>query len=269
MIEYRIIQFFPQPERAEAKNIGVIVFDEGWVGFKALGMIERVDKPDYTAYSFLPKVYHDSLWVFGEWIRWFQSLCRDTEGNNEHIHGELNQLALHSPLFHVTDSAYFNTQFERRNDALDLIFLDVVGTPTKTKEPVFEDHLEKLLIKSELAFDPAFESGIEVTATLDINEVAVFILDYFYAKNEKLVGIKNIRLQKAQYKALDTKVNDAIYAFTTAQNINMLTKNTSIVLIDTPPNQRKAAYVSRLQAVATVIDITKPEAATKLLNICT
>jgi len=269
MIEYRIIQFFPQPERSEAKNIGVIVFDEDWVGFKALGMIERVEKPDYTAYSFLPKFYHDSLWVFGEWIQWFKSLCRDAEGNNKHIHTELNQLALHSPQFHSTDSAYMDTQFERRNDALDLIFLDVVGTPTKAKEPVFEDYLEKLLIKSELAFDPAFEQGIEVTATLENDDVAVFMLDYFYTKKETLVGIKNIRIQKARYKALDTKVNDAIYAFTTAQTINMLTKETSIVLIDTPTNPRKDAYVSRLQAVATVIDITKSEAATKLRNICT
>lgn len=268
MIEYRIIQFFPKPEREEAKNIGVIVFDENWVGFNALGMIERVDKPDYTAYSFLPKAYHESLWVFGEWIQWFQSLCRDTEGENNHIHKELDQLALHSPQFYATNSAYFDTRSERRKDALDLIFLDVVGTPTKAREPIFEDHLEELMIKSELAFDPAFEGDIEVTANLETGEVAVFMLDYFYTKNEKLVGIKNIRIQKAQYKALDTKVNDAIFAFTTAQNIEMLTKDTSIILIDTPTNHRKATYVSRLQAVATVIDITKPEAATKLRNIC-
>ena len=268
MIEYRIIQFFPQPERAEAKNIGVIVFDEGWVGFKALGMIERIKKPDYTAYSFLPKMYHDSLWVFGEWIHWFQSLCTKAEGNNKHIHTELSQLALHSPLFHATDSAYFNTQFERRKDAMDLIFLDVVGTPTKESEPTFAEYLEKLLIKSELAFDPAFEQGIEVTATLETGDVAVFMLDYFYTKNDCLVGVKNIQIKKARYKALDTKVNDAIYAFTNAQAVKMLTKDTSVVLVDTPTNHKKNAYITRLQTVATVIDITKPEAATKLRNIC-
>jgi len=269
MIEYRIIQFFSQPERGEAKNIGVIIFDTHWVGFKTIGMIEGLDKPDYSAYSFLPKYYHESLWVFREWIAWFEDLCSEESHRDEPqaIHAELNTLPSLAPHFFASESAYLDTNGLYGIDALDFIFTDIVGNPTTSSKVTFAKNLEKVLMQSELIFDPAFEENIEVTITPQPHEEIVFMLDYLYKKEGKLIGFKIIKLKNVQSATLDTRVNDAIYAFSQAQSIEMLTAETSVVLIDSPTRQR-LKYIDRLSSVATVVDITKPEAPTKLFKIC-
>lgn len=93
------------------------------------------------------------------------------------------------------------------------------------------------------------------------------MLDYYFVQREKRIGFKVLRFKSARKNTLEQKVNDAIYAFTNAQQVGMLEKESCVILCDTP-NQEKMSYVDRLLSVANVIDITKPEAPTKITEIC-
>jgi len=124
-------------------------------------------------------------------------------------------------------------------------------------------------MRSEVYYNPAFEDSMEVTIATSSKEAdVVFMLDYYLVQGGKRIGFKVLRFKSARRNTLDQKVNDAIYAFTHAQQVGMLEKDKCIILCDSP-SQEKMGYVDRPLSVANVIDITKSEASTKIAELCT
>lgn len=267
-LEYRIIQFFPEPSREEGRNIGIIAFGGNWCGFKAIGMMDRVKRPDASAYASIAPENKECLWVFGEWIHWFSSLCRESKSNVERINFELDNLALHGPSFSATAGGSYEMDASQPETVLDAIYSDLVGRTMRAKKKSFDEMILEALMKSEVYYNPAFESNIEVTIAAPAKKTnVVFMLDYYLPKREYQVGFKVLRFKSARKNTLGQKVNDAIYAFTHAQEAKMLEKERCVILCDTP-NQKKMSYIYRLSDVSNVIDITKPEASTKIAKIC-
>jgi len=268
-VDYRIIQFFPEPSREEGRNIGIMAFDGCWSGFKAIGMMEGVERPDISAYASIASENKECLWVFGEWIHWFSSLCHESEGNVERINFELDSLALHGPSFSATAGGSYEMDASQPETVLDAIYGDLVGRTMRAKNKSFDEMITEILMKSEVFYNPAFEDNMEVTIATETSEPdVVFMLDYYLVQREKRIGFKVLRFKSARKNTLEQKVNDAIYAFTHAQNIGMLEKDKCIILCDSP-SQEKMSYVDRLLNVSNVIDITKPEAPTKIAELCT
>lgn len=269
MIEYRIVQFSRNPMREEGRNVGVIAFDGAWAGFKAIGMFDGLDRPELYGYSSIAgSDYRESLWVFGEWIEWFKALCVESEGNQDKINEELNELENHSLHFMATKGGYYDMQGRQSESALAELFDDLVGQVRIGDKKGFKELLEQILHRSEIIFRPGFDRDVEVT--IDPEDGAspiVFTLDY-YLGAEKRVGFKVIRFHNARIAALDAKVNDAIYTFSEAQKTGFLDKERCIVLCDTPSAKREV-YVERLQSVAKVIDINKQDAYRRIASVCT
>ncbi|RLL51722.1 hypothetical protein D8Y20_08520 [Mariprofundus sp. EBB-1] len=268
IMEYRLIQFSRNPLREEGKNIGVIAFDGSWAGFKAIGMLDGVERAELYGYSSIAGPdYRESLWVFGEWIEWFKSLCMESEGNRERINAELSELENQTLHFISTKGGYYETTGEHPETALAELFEELVGKPPSGPKEGFKELLEKILHRAEIIFYPEFDRDVEVT--IDPENGAspiVFTLDY-YLGGEKRVGFKKIRFQNARVAALDAKVNDAIYTFSEAQKTGFLDKERCVVLCDTP-SAKRANYIDRLQSVATVIDISKHRAYWDISTIC-
>jgi len=267
LLNYRIIQFFKNPMREEGRNIGIVAYDGKHAWFRSLGMVDDLDKPDLSRFRSIAGEFKSDLWVFGEWIQWFNDMCRESEGNTETIDRELDGLANQSPQFGATPGGYYELGEQRPETAVQELFTEIVGGSKRQEKQKFKDVVDEMLIRSEIPFRPGFEEGIEVTITATEDEQPVrFILDY-YLENETRVGFKLIQFKGARAKSLSERVNDAIYAFGEARKHGFLDKKKCVVLCDSP-SKEKMAYVDSLESVATIVDVTKRDAHRKILNIC-
>lgn len=266
--EYRLIQFLQDPIREEGRNIGVVLFNGTWAGFRSVGMIDGHGKADLSRFIGIAEDNKESIWVFGEWIEWFKALCTESKGNNEIINAELDALENHSPQFIATTGGYFDSESEDAESALRELFQELIRQPRSSAKPEFQEQLEQSLIKSEIPFHSGYDKSIEVTIEPgEAKPPIVFTLDY-YIDGERKIGIKVIKFHHSRASVLDTKTNDAIYTFSQAQLHSFLEKDKCIVLCDSP-TESKLSYVERLSEVATVIDITKDGASGKIARACT
>jgi len=267
-MEYRLIQFSRNPMREEGRNIGVLAFDGSWAGFKSVGMVDGLDRPDLSRFSSILKDGYENLWVFGEWIEWFKALCVESDGNHHIIHEELDALESISPHFRATKGGYYEMDGERQETALEDLFSELVGQPSGGPKPSLRETIYQIMIRAEVTYRPEFEEDVEITIQSDEGQSSlVFTLDYFLGA-EKRVGFKIIHFKNARTATLDAKVNDAIYTLSEAQKRGFLDKKRCVVLCDTP-SAKRAAYIDRLQSVATVIDISKHRAYWDITTICT
>jgi len=262
-IQYRLIQFLADPMREEGRNIGVLAFDGRWAGFKGIGMTGGT-RPNLSGYATITGNSPD-IWVFGEWIEWFKSLCRESEGNVERINTELNLLPDHSPQFAATDGGLADADGRTSETVLEDLFGQLVGEPRRRGNPVFKEQVREALIRSELWFIPGFEESVEVSLRTESPEPEVFMLDYFL-EGEQKAGFKTIKFKGSKSDTLDAKVNDAIHAFLAAQDNGFIERERCFILCDAPCQNRKK-HENRLSSVATLVDVTRDDAHRELASL--
>jgi len=265
LLNYRVIQFLRDPLRGEGRNIGVIVFSQSWAGFKSIGMIDEAAKPELFGYmSVAGNSYKESIWVFGEWIEWFKDLCNEDRGNPDKINNELDALKEQTPYFSATGGGVIETGSNAPKFALGELYDELVGQPLAKPKNDFQDDVFEILKRSEITFYTEFERAVEITIESEPGKAPiVFTLDYFLDGPKKL-GFKVIRFRKARRQQLTMKVNDAIHAFTDAQNSGFLDRNRCVVLCDT---DKDSVHLERLKSVAMVINITKEDAHREISRI--
>jgi len=265
LLNYRVIQFLRDPIKGEGRNIGVIVFNQSWAGFKSIGMIDEFKKPELFGFiSVAGNAFKESIWVFGEWIEWFKALCNEAEGNPDRINIELDTLKEQTPYFSATGGGMIETGTKTPKFALGELFDELVGQPLARPKNDFQDDVLEVLNRSEITFYDEFERAVEITIESEPGKLPiVFTLDYFLDGSKKL-GFKVIRFRKARRQQLTMRVNDAIHAFTDAQNSGFLDQKRCIVLCDT---DKDSVHIERLKSVATVINITKEDAHREISRI--
>lgn len=246
--------------REEGRNIGVLAYNGRWAGFKGIGMADGI-RPNLSGYATITGDSPD-IWVFGEWIEWFKSLCRESEGNTERINTELNMLPDHSPQFVATNGGLADAGGRTPETVLEDLFGQLVGEPRRRGNPIFKEQVREALIRSELWFVPGFEASVEVSLQTDRPEPEVFMLDYFLEGIQK-AGFKTIKFKGARGDALDAKVNDAIHAFLAAQDNGFIERERCFILCDAPCQNRKK-HEDRLSSVATLVDVTRDDAHREL-----
>lgn len=266
-VEYRILQYFPDPIRAEARNVAVLSFKGHEASFRAVGQ-RSSGLVDVAYFEPIAKERRHDAWVWAEWNEWLNALvatqCAD------HIRSVMDRLQTRNAQFagHVGGFLEVDPAASTWSIA-DQLFRELVGDPRLGPSDHFMRSVDTFLDASRLSARPDFQRDVEVEFDIP-GKSSPMIVDFVaLLAAEPRIGIKCIQFRHHATAAATAQVNDARFTFEQVADIGFIGKDRSIVLHDTPSKGR-GPLLDRLKGVAGIFnldDVDSPMRLRKTLGI--
>ena len=259
-LEYRLIQFVPEPLRNEGRNIAIMAHDGKQAHFRAIG-VDASGEIDLESFKTMSGKARDNAWVYREWVGWFQDL-RDNEGRDRaELFAILDALEFSNPNFVVRGKGELTDVTPYRfNDALDRLFEELVGHPTKPKQRDFREQINQVLADSFVTRERGFEVDVQVEVSVK-GKSRPLMLDFPYLLNgEKRFGFKTVKMRNTTEANLIAQVNDAYFTFERALDLGFLKEGQCIALSERPTDDRQR-FAKKLASIAHFVDVSSTDAA--------
>lgn len=264
-LRYRPIQFVADPLREEGRNVAVLGHDGRRVHLRALGL-GRDGTVELGYFRAVAGERREEAWVYGEWIAWFRHLAAHEGQQQERLDVLLDALDGRGSPIVARDGGVVDDRENRAPEAvMDDLFKRLVGRPRRPCAHAFDDRVEALLQRTELAFREDFVRDVEVEFAAREGKDPLIVTFPFLLVGEPRAGFKVVRVHSPQ-KAFVRQVNDALFTFERCAAHGFLRRERCVVLTE-PATPAKAVPMRALSAAAHVVDVTRAGAAEEVYRI--
>lgn len=281
IVRYRLIQFREDPLRAEGRNVAVIAWTGDRTHLRALGVnpFGRIDSAGFE--RLLPQALRSSAWVYTEWVERWTDIARRCEGDAERLLTELERIEEVSGAHWVaTEGGEVDVEPPTppprpiRTDAVDpglwavrnaadaLYERLVAGSMAGSLPMAFLDAVDAVLSISEIRFREGFARDETVAIGSD-GEAETFLFFPYLVDGAERTGIKLVCFDGPSWEAAVATVNDSVLTFDLAVAAGFMPRDRCVALVDRAAGEHQG-LAARLARSATLIDVTAPEAATRL-----
>ncbi len=263
LIEYWLIQFVADPIKQERRNIGVIVFGRGEAEFVGIGADSKVDIERFRP---LAGEAGGDLWVYGEWIGWFNDLCRERGQGILAFRTRLDALEAKGLPFVARHGGEIEPRpGETIKKMAQNLYEELVDEPLSDELTPFEHRVQEIIAAAGLQYLFAFEEQVEVAfpAQREFPDQTVFF-DYLLDSSPR-TALRCLPMSENR-DDFAREVEHLVAAFRTVAALGFVAKKRCVVLAE-PFLEERSSFREQLDKVARVINVNSPLASRKLREI--
>jgi len=159
-MEYWLIQYVADPIRQERRNVGVVVLSHyGMASFIGIGSEPVVDVECFRP---LAGAVGDDLWVYREWVGWFNDICRDAGKDLAEFRQRLEGLEERGLPFVARYGGLMETlPTETVKEVAKSLYEELVEEPVST-QGLFESRVEEIVTAAGLRDLSSFEEQVRI-----------------------------------------------------------------------------------------------------------
>ena len=269
MIELWTVQYIADPIRYETKNVGVLVRTPAGADCRMLGA-EDAARIDLEPFRKLARDVGEDVWVYREWVAWFEELCRSygrvVEREGDYFNNRLKHLEeINAPFVARYVGPVAPVKGESSDELAQDLFEAMVDQPRVKPKSPFQKRLERLVDEIGLRDLAGFEENVEVEFPAGQDRPEESVRLSFLVDGNPRTLFKVVRLRTSRQSLL-RQLNDALFTFRLTADNGFAGKERCVVLTETPPTG-KGHYLARLREVAQVVNVASPEAVQTVRQI--